>query len=264
MAPRVLRATALALTLALVPASAPASRAAEHGDDFPNASRDDDGRRDASARKPRGGKHGDAPPQFVTTQWLVRVPAGAPAGFLAQAADPGGGPVTVTWAFDDGTTATGERVAKTWADPGRHTATVTATDASGQSTTRTFAFEVVGATDGPQPGGVHLRRPGPSPAAAARVALAAGDLRLGDDGSVFVTLSCVSADCAGRVSIAHAGRRLAAARYAIAAGRRATVRLRVPAAVATRLRRRDERPVVVTVAPRGQAPVRVDRALRTS
>ena len=48
----------------------------------------------------------------------------------------------------------------------------------------------------------------------------------------------------------------------IAAGRRATVRLRVPAALAARLRRRAERTVVVTVAPDRQAPVRAPRVLR--
>jgi PKD domain-containing protein len=249
MAPRLLRTAALALLLALVPAAAPASRAGHgpHHDEGGN-----------------GKGHRDAPPQFVATQWLVRIPAGALAGFVAHAVDPDGGPVTITWAFDDGTTAAGERVAKAWATPGPRTSTVTATDTSGRSTTRTFRVEVIAdAAGAPQPGVVHLRRPGPSAAAIARVALAAGTLRLGADGSVSLVLSCASADCAGRVSLAHAGRRLAAARYAIAAGHRAAVRLRVPAGAAARLRRREERPVVVTLAPDGQAPARVARALRT-
>ena len=93
--------------------------------------------------------------------------------------------------------------------------------------------------------------------------IAAGALRLAADGSVSVVLSCATADCAGRVSLAHAGRRLAAARYAIAAGHRTGVRLREAGEAAARLRRRDERPVVVTLAPDGQAPARVGRALRT-
>jgi hypothetical protein len=249
MAPRLLRAAALALLLTLVPASAYGSRGG-HG------SHDDD--------KGNRAGHRDGPPQFVATQWLVRIPAGAPAGFVAQAVDPDGGPVTITWAFDDGTTATGERVAKAWAAPGTHTSTVTATDTSGKSTSRTFKVEVVAdATAGPQPGVVHLRRPGPSPSATARVTIAAGALRLAADGSVSLVLSCASADCAGRVALAHAGRRVAVARYAIAAGHRAAVRLRVPPEAAARLRRRGERPVVVTLAPDGQAPARVARALRT-
>ena len=231
MAPRLLRAaTACALTLALAPAAA----------------------------------HAAVPPQFVTTQGLVRVAAGAPAGFLARATDPDGDAVTITWAFDDGTTATGERAAKTWTVPGPHSVTVTATDATGLTTARTLRIEVVDAAAlGPQPGAVQIRRPGPSPAAAARVTLGAGPLRLARDATVAVGLACApGADCAGRVALGHGGRRLASAPYAIAAGRRATVRLRVPAALAARLRRRAERTVVVTVAPDRQAPVRAPRVLR--
>jgi hypothetical protein len=284
MAPRLLRAAALALTFALVPASAHASHkgiahasrddAGASHDGIAHASHDDadhashDGiahaSHDGGGHGARGGRRGDAPPRFVTTQWLVRVAAGAPAGFLAQAIDPDGGSVTLAWAFDDGTTATGERVAKVWTVPGPHSATVTATDAGGRSASRTFTVDVVAAAEGPQPGGVSLRRPGPSPAAAARVAVAPGALRLAADGSVSVALSCAAADCAGRVSLAHGGRRLAAARYAIAAGRRAAVRLRLPADMAARLRRRPQRTVVVGLAPDGQAPARVVRALRAA
>jgi len=233
MAPRPLRAaTASVLALALAPATA----------------------------------HAAAPPQFVTIQRLVRVAAGAPAGFLARAADPDGDAVAITWAFDDGTTATGERVAKTWTVPGTHSATVTATDATGLTAAQTLRVEVVDAAVlGPQPGAVQIRRPGPSPAAAARVSLGAGPLRLAPDATVSVGLLCSpGADCAGAVALGHGGRRLATAPYAIAAGRRATVRLRVPAALAARLRRRPERAVVVAVVPDGQAPVRAARVLRTA
>ena len=161
MAPRLLRAaTACALTLALAPAAA----------------------------------HAAVPPQFVTTQGLVRVAAGAPAGFLARATDPDGDAVTITWAFDDGTTATGERAAKTWTVPGPHSVTVTATDATGLTTARTLRIEVVDAAAlGPQPGAVQIRRPGPSPAAAARVTLGAGPLRLARDATVAVGLACAPA-----------------------------------------------------------------------
>jgi hypothetical protein len=233
MAPRLLRvAAALALTFALAPAVARAA----------------------------------APPQFVTTQGLVRVAAGAPAGFLARATDPDGDEVTITWAFDDGTTAAGERVAKAWTGPGRHTATVTATDATGLSVSRTLRVQVVDAAAlPPQPGAVQIPRPGPAAPAAARVTLAAGPLRLAPDATVAVTLACApGADCAGRVALGHRGRRLAAAPYAISAGRSATLRLHVPAARAARLRRRPQRTVVVTVAPDGQSPFRAPRVLRTA
>ena len=231
MAPRLLVAAALAVTIAALPAVA----------------------------------HAAAPPRFVTMEWLVRVSTGATAGFLARATDPDGDAVTITWAFDDGTTAASERVAKTWTTPGAHTATVTATDATGRSASRTLRVEVVDGPLGPQPGGVRIPRPGPSPAAAARVTLAPGPLRLADDGSVALSLACApGADCAGRLSLAHGGRRIAAAPYAVAAGGRATVRVRVPTAVVARLRRRAARAVVVTVRPAAQAPVRLARTLATA
>jgi len=78
-----------------------------------------------------------------------------------------------------------------------------------------------------------------------------------------VRLACGSgADCAGQVSLARGGRRIAGAPFAVAAGRRGTVRLRLPAAVVARVRRGDAREVVVTVAPQAQAPARVVRLLR--
>ena len=207
-----------------------------------------------------------APPQLVTSQWLLRVPVGAATGYVARATDPDGDAVTVTWAFDDGTSATGERVAKTWSTPGPHTGTVTATDTTGRATSRSFAIEVVAdAATAPQPAAVSVRRPGPSPAAAARVAAAAGALRLAADGTVAIVLACApGADCAGRVALAHGGHRLAHARFAIAAGQRTTVRLALRPAAVARLRRRAARAVLVTVVPAGQAAARLARVLRTA
>jgi PKD domain len=209
--------------------------------------------------------HAAAPPQFVTAQWLVRVPTGVPAGFLARAADPDGDAVTLAWTFDDGTTATGGRVAHAWTTSGSHTATVTATDATGLTASRTLTVAVVDAAAGPAPGAVAIRRPGPSPIAAARATLAVAPLRLAADGTVPVMLDCApGAPCAGRVALAHDGRRLARAAYAVAAGGQVVVRLRLPAAAVARLRRRPARRVVVTLAPVGQAPVRSPRTLATA
>jgi hypothetical protein len=42
--------------------------------------------------------HAVAPPQFVTAQWLVRVPTAVPAGFVARASDPEGDAVALAWA----------------------------------------------------------------------------------------------------------------------------------------------------------------------
>jgi PKD domain-containing protein len=206
-----------------------------------------------------------SPPRFVTTQWLVRVATGAPAGFLARAVDRDGDAVTLTWAFDDGATATGERVAHVWSTAGSHTGTVTATDATGRHTSVSFTIEVVDGALDPQPGGVVLPRPGPAPAATARVALAGGPLRMAPDGSVALRLTCAhGADCAGQVSLARGGRRIAAAPFAVPAGRRTTVRLRLPAAVLARVRHGGSRAVVVTLAPDAQAPVREARTLRVA
>src|SRR5688500_594594 len=73
-----------------------------------------------------------ASPPVLNAQWTLRVMAGSPAGFLAHASDPDGETVTISWAFDDGTTATGARVTKTWTTPGVHAARVIATDATGR------------------------------------------------------------------------------------------------------------------------------------
>jgi hypothetical protein len=209
--------------------------------------------------------HAAAPPHFVTAQWLVRVPTGVPAGFLARAADADGDAVTLTWTFDDGATATGERVGHAWTTAGTHTVTVTVTDATGLTAARTLTVAVVDAAAGPQAGAVAIRRPGPSPAAAAQATLAVAPLRLAADGTVSLVLDCASvAPCAGRVALAHGGRRLARAPYAVAAGGQTVVRLRLPAATSARLRRRPARSVVVTLAPAGQAPVRTVRTLATA
>ena len=173
MAARLVSSVAVAVTLALI--AAPASFAA-------------------------------SPPRIVTTQWLVRVATGMSAGFVARAVDPDGDAVTLTWAFDDGTTATGDRVAHAWTSAGAHTGTVTATDATGLRTSVSFTIEVVDAALGPQPGGVVLPRPGPAPAATGGVALlGTGPLRVAADGTVV----CVSR--AGPAPTATAGSRSRAA-----------------------------------------------------
>jgi PKD repeat protein len=211
-----------------------------------------------------------SPPRFVTTQWLLRVPVGTPAGFIAKAVDPDGDAVTLAWTFDDGTVATGARVTKAWATPGAHTATVTATDATGLRATRTLGIEVTAdpaAEADPAPGGVVLPRPGPPPGtttvATPRLTIAGGALRLGRTGAIAVPVTCAAgADCAGRISLHRGGRRLATAAYAVRAGHAATVRLRVGAAVAARLRRRESTTVTVVVAPAdGRPAVRTPRTL---
>jgi hypothetical protein len=210
--------------------------------------------------------HAAAPPVLTAVQWTLRATVGFPAGFIARAVDPDGDAVTIGWAFDDGTTAAGPRVTKVWTTPGPHTARVTATDATGLRTVDDLALEVLpfGATPGGAPPAAgNLPRPGPAPVS--RVLATTTALRLRPTGTVAVRLRCArGADCAGTVSIARGGRRLAATRYDVRAGRAKTVGLRVPARTARALRRRPARrlAVVLTVAPEGGRPVRADATLR--
>ncbi len=56
----------------------------------------------------------------------------------AEASVPGGGEVTYSWAFGDGTTADGARVSHAWMEPGVYTATVTATHTASGLTATSF------------------------------------------------------------------------------------------------------------------------------
>jgi hypothetical protein len=206
------------------------------------------------------------PPVVTAAQWTLRVTAGSPAGFIVKVVDPDGGKVTLAWAFDDGTAASGRRVTKVWTVPGLHTARLTATDATGQQTVRDFTVEVL-PPEAPvppaPPAAVHMPRPGPAPVAHASTVTTA--LRLGRTGTIGVRVRCAPvADCTGTVSVARGGRRLAAAPYAVAAGRSETVVLRVPAQTARALRRRPARrvAVVLTLAPSNGAASRADTTLR--
>jgi hypothetical protein len=68
---------------------------------------------------------------------------GEPISLSATAtdADPGESP-GFTWTFDDGGSASGDSVQHAWATPGAHTATVTATDPAGASSSATVAVTV--------------------------------------------------------------------------------------------------------------------------
>jgi len=68
-----------------------------------------------------------------------------PANFGAGAIDPNGGPVTYTWNFGDGATASGPNVSHTYTTIGTFTVTVTIADNSGDVTTTTLQITVVAA-----------------------------------------------------------------------------------------------------------------------
>lgn len=77
------------------------------------------------------------------------VPAGTAIQFAAVATDPDPGETpTITWAFDDGDTATGVTVLKAFATTGERTATVTATDPSGETAVAIVKVLVTAAAGG--------------------------------------------------------------------------------------------------------------------
>ncbi|MBS1679683.1 MAG: PKD domain-containing protein [Actinobacteria bacterium] len=86
---------------------------------------------------------------------------GSPTSFTADATD-AWGPVSVTWDFGDGATATGATAAHTYASAGTKTATVTATDAAGNVGTATVEAEVT-APAPPSGGGGESPVSSPSP-----------------------------------------------------------------------------------------------------
>jgi hypothetical protein len=79
----------------------------------------------------------------------VTIPAGATAGTpVSFAVSPFDvwGPVTATWSFGDGASASGAAVQHAYASAGAFTATVTATDAVGNAASRSGAVQVTGAS----------------------------------------------------------------------------------------------------------------------
>jgi len=76
--------------------------------------------------------------------------AGAPAAFSAAPFDVWG-PVTTTWSFGDGATATAASVTHAYARAGTFTASVTSTDAVGNAVTRSGTVQVSGSGGGAGP-----------------------------------------------------------------------------------------------------------------
>lgn len=83
-------------------------------------------------------------PIFVSNPVANRNPAlaGEPVTFTAQATDPNGRPVTLSWNFGDGTSDTGETVTHEFTAPGTYTITVTAANDCGLSASATLDLEV--------------------------------------------------------------------------------------------------------------------------
>jgi len=80
---------------------------------------------------------------------------GVPAAFSASPFDVWG-PLTMTWSFGDGTSATGAAVQHAYARAGAFTASVTSTDAVGNAVTRSASVQVAGGVGGPPIRGLSL------------------------------------------------------------------------------------------------------------
>ncbi|MFL5816097.1 MAG: PKD domain-containing protein [Conexibacter sp.] len=97
--------------------------------------------------------------------------AGTPVTFAASASDADGDDVALAWSFDDGASAAGASVAHAFATPGKHLATVTATDSAGLTATGQVPVLIDGgaiARLGLAPKAFRAARSGPSASAAAR------------------------------------------------------------------------------------------------
>ena len=184
------------------------------------------------------------PPGLTATAHPALAQVGTAMRFEAQTSDPDpGDEVTVRWAFDDGTTVDGPVADHTFATPGAHSATVTATDSAGAVTTRTVLVRTT-----PVPPVVAAEAPVPRDVVAPRFSLPDSSLRVARDGKIAVRVRCAAGEpevCTGSVSISLRrtvrGRTtrvtLAAGSFTVAAGAQRTVRVRLRANGRAYLRR---------------------------
>jgi PKD domain len=133
----------LAASSPLIDAGDPAAPAAdEPATDFAGRQRVVNGRTDIGAFEYQR----QAPVISSATANPTAAQVGTPFAFTAAATDPDADPLTYAWSFDDGASAPGASVQHAFTTAGIHVATVTVTDASGMTATKTVA---VGATAGP-------------------------------------------------------------------------------------------------------------------
>jgi hypothetical protein len=148
--------------------------------------------------------------------------------------------------------------------PGTHTATVTATDASGLTATHTFSIEITPNPNGYKPLPTSAP-PGwvPPPMSARPVAaLPDAGLRLSPTGAIPVRIGCRALRCRGTVALAQGGRPVGRTSFSVRAGQTATARVRVSRSAAKASRRHGSVPVVVTVTVDGGDPASVRRTLK--
>jgi hypothetical protein len=100
-------------------------------------------RRDMGAFEFQPGQR--APIDLTASAAAGSASTGEPVGFSASACDPDGDPLTYSWRFDDGSTASGASVSKSFATGGTHTGTVTASDGA-NTATKAATVQVVAPT----------------------------------------------------------------------------------------------------------------------
>jgi hypothetical protein len=187
---------------------------------------------------------------------------GAEATFTAAVTDDPGDTASIVWTFDDGTTASGATVRKAFASPGEHTATVTATDTTGQKGVATRTVSVLT----PLPSipvyetfRDERRPPVPTVAQQARLRTQLGKfktLRV-HKRAVRVPVRCDAA-CKGAVTVRTAkGRKvvLARATFRLARAGTRTAKVRLTRSAMKRLKKARRLPVAVVVTAAGAARV---------
>ncbi len=111
-----------------------------------------DGNGDGSAILDRGAlEYLRQPPTVTAVAGESNRFLGTGSTFSAMGTDPDADPLTYSWVFDDGSTATGQVVGHLFTTVGPHTATVTATDPTGLKATSTATTLIVGQTPLPPP-----------------------------------------------------------------------------------------------------------------
>jgi hypothetical protein len=93
----------------------------------------------------------DAGPRLSAFSVPATLAQGAPGIFSVAASDPFSPITAITWSFGDGSTAAGASVAHAYATPGSQSATVTATNAGGLSSSLTAATAVAAGALGERP-----------------------------------------------------------------------------------------------------------------
>jgi hypothetical protein len=222
-------------------------------DDFGGDGRVVDGNGDGTARGDLGAyEYQRVAPTVAAAAAPAAALPGEPITWSASGSDEDGDPLTYTWSFDDGQSASGASVTHAFTPIGAHGGTVTATDATGLTATASAGATVNPAPVTPGGGGGGGGAPAPD-LLAPRFSIAGRSLTLSRKNVIAVRLTCDAAEtepCAGTLTLASArrvgkGRRksvlqLGRVPFSVTPGRTSTLKVKVSkrkAAQARALRR---------------------------